>query len=74
VAPALDLLHVAVELRQLAHPADVLDAPLVNHDVGVLDDVDPAEPVAAERRVAARRRRELGEVSDEQPAHGALTT
>jgi len=73
-ATTVDLRHVAVELRQVAHPADVLDAPLVNDDVGVLDNLDPAEHLAAERRGTAGRRRELREVTNEQPAHGVLTT
>jgi hypothetical protein len=35
----------------------------------VLQDVERPEPLAAERRIAARRRDELVEVADEEPPH-----
>ncbi len=71
---AVDLLDVAVERRQVAHAADLLEETVTHQDVRVLDDVDPAERVAAKRCAVARRRRELGEVSNEEAAHGSITT
>ena len=65
---AVDLLDLAVEPRpQLAHRTDGGDSPVLAEDVRVLDDLDPAERVAAKRRLAAGGRRELCEVADEQP-------
>jgi len=64
---AVDLFHVVLEQRQVAHPPDRLDLPLAAEDERVLEQLDLAEPPSAERRVAAGRRRELREVADEQP-------
>ena len=40
-------LDVAVERRQVAHAADLLEETVTHEDVRVLDDVDPAERITA---------------------------
>ncbi len=71
---AVDLLDVAVERWQVAHAPDLLDEAVTHQDVCILDDLDPAERVAAKRCVIPRRRRELGEVSNDEPTHGSITS
>ena len=71
---AVDLFDVTIERWQVAHAADLLEQAVTHQDVRVLDDVDPAERFTAERCAVPRRRRELGEVSNEEPAHGSITT
>ncbi len=65
-AGRVELVHLAVERRQVAHPSHRLDRLAPAEDVGVLDHLDLAERSAAQRRRATRGRRELREVADEQ--------
>ena len=66
-AATVELPHVAVERRQVAHAADGLDRVAGAEDVRVLDQLDLAERRPAQRRVAPGRRGQLREVADEQP-------
>ena len=68
VPAAVELLDVAVERRQVTHAAHGCDPAVLAEHVRVLDHVDArrARGRAAARR--PRRRRELGEIADEQPA------
>ena len=68
-AAAVDLLHIAVERRQVAHAAGCRDQPVLAEHVGVLDDRDRPEPGPARGRAARRRRRELLEVAHQEAAH-----
>ena len=54
-AAPVELLDVAVERPEVAHPADGRDPAVLAEDVGVLDDVDLAERRAAERALPPRR-------------------
>ena len=69
-AAPVELLDVAVERAEVAHPPGRRDPPVLAEDVGVLDDLDLAERRAAERCSRARRGGELREVADEQAARG----
>ena len=71
---AVQLLDIAGERRQVAHRADLLDDPALDQDIRVLEDLDRAECRPAKRRSGARRRRQLGQVANEQAAHESLTT
>ena len=51
-AAAVELLDVAVERAEVAHPPGRLDPAVLAEDVRVLDHVDLAERGAAKRRVA----------------------
>src|SRR5205823_12713645 len=65
-SPPVDLDHVAVERRQVAHAADRADRVAVAEDERILDDVDLAERRSAQGRAATRRCRDLREVADEE--------
>ena len=67
---AVDFRHVAIERREVAHPPHRGDRAALAEDVRVLDDVDAAEVRAAQRRVQSRRRRQLGQIADEQTVRG----
>src|SRR5439155_26597830 len=67
-ASAVELLDLAVEGAELAHPPDCGDPPVLAEHVRVLDHVDPAEGVAAKRRARTGRRRDLRETPDEEGA------
>ena len=67
---AVDFHHVAVERRELTHPPHCGDRSALAEDVRVLDDVDAAEVRAAQRRVRSSRRRQLGQIADEQTVRG----
>ena len=62
----VDLLDVVIEARQVAHRSRRRDATVLAQHVRVSDDVDLAQRVAAKRRGAPRRRRDLREVADEE--------
>ena len=64
---AVELLDVAVERGEVAHPPDGGDRAVLAEDVRVLEHVHLAERGAAQGCAASRGRRELGEVADEQP-------
>ena len=69
-APApVDLVDVAVEWPEIAHPSDGHDPRPFAEDERVLDDGDLAERRSTERRCVADRRHELRDVADEQAAH-----
>ena len=63
---AVDLDDVAVEPRQVPHAPHGLDRVAGAEHVRVLEHLDFAECGPPQRRLAARRRRELREVADEQ--------
>ena len=65
-APPVELLHVACERAEVGHPPHVGDAAVLAQDIRVLDDVDPPEVGAAQRRFGSRRRYDLAEVAHEQ--------
>ena len=70
-AAGVHLLDVAVEAREVAHPADHLDASVAAEDERVLEHLDRGELASPARDHAGLgRRRQLGEVPNEQP-HGA---
>ena len=67
-AASVELMHVAVECRQVAHAADGLDRVAGAEDVRVLDQLDVAESRPAQWRVEPSRRGQLREVPDQQPS------
>ena len=70
---AVELLDLAVERLEVAHPPDRGDRLAAAEDVGVLDHVDRTQVGAARRLPRARRgRRDLGEVAEEQRRHRQL--
>src|SRR5439155_21539191 len=68
---SVDLLDVAVETRQVTHPADGLDRLARTEDVRILEHVHLAERAPAQRRRGACGSRDLLEVADEQAALAA---
>ena len=66
----VELLDVAVQGAELAHPPHLGDAAVLAQDVAALDDVDAAEIDSPQRRARARRGHDLLEVADEQPPRG----
>src|ERR1700693_2672652 len=64
---AVELLDLSVERLELAHPADGRDPPRFTEEIRVLHDLDVAERLSAQRRVAPGRRHELREIADEEP-------
>ena len=66
---AVQLDDVAVERAEIAHRPDRFDRLAVAEDVAVLDEVDLAERLPAQRRFAPRRADDLTQVADEQPRH-----
>ncbi len=57
---------------ELAHRAERRYPAVFAQDVRVADNFHVRERPAAKRRLGASRRRELGEVADEQPPTGAV--
>ncbi len=70
----VDLVHVAVDAGETHHGAERLDQPVAHENECVLHDLDLAEGGAAQRCPRSGWRRELREVADEEPAHGASVT
>jgi hypothetical protein len=68
-ATTVEHLDLLPERAEVTHPADRLDRPVVHEDIRILDDVHLAERRSSEWRGRARGRRDLREVSDEEPAH-----
>ena len=65
-----DLLHLAVERSEVAHASDGAHAPVLAEDVRVLERVERTHVrPASERRVSARRRHDLREITDEDLRH-----
>src|SRR4029450_10087653 len=62
----VELLDVAARRRQVAHRADGLDPAVNAEHVGVLDPLDLAERLAAQRGTGSRRRGELLEVANQE--------
>ncbi len=65
-AAPVELVRLAVEARQVAHPPDGADAVAVAEHVRVVDHLHCAEGAAAHGRTVARGRDELAEIADEQ--------
>jgi hypothetical protein len=65
-APAVELVHLAAERPEVAHPTDGGDRLAVHEDVGVLEHVDVCESGAAQRGVRARRARHLRQVAQQE--------
>jgi hypothetical protein len=65
----VELLDLAVERAEVAHPPGRRDSPVLAEDVPVLEDVNLTEGTAAERSVAAGRSDEPGEIADKEAAH-----
>src|SRR5205823_6632222 len=63
---AVELLDIAVERPEVAHPPDCGDAPLLAEHVRIADDVHASERVASQRRTAAGRTRDLREIADQE--------
>ena len=66
-APAVELLDLPLQPRQLAHRADGLDHVVVEQDERVLDELERPERRTTEWRGGAGRRRDLGDVADQDP-------
>ena len=62
----VQLLDVALERAEVAHPADCGDRRAVAQHVCVFEHLDLAQGLAASRRVVSGRRRELRETAHEQ--------
>ena len=65
----VELVDLAVQRRQILHPADGLDDAVPAQDVRGFENVDLAEGRAAKRRIVSGGCRELAEVANEQPRH-----
>jgi len=64
---AVDLLDLPLETLELAHLPRSRDAPVLAEDEGLLEHLDAAESIPAERRLVPGRGHELREIADEQP-------
>ena len=68
---SVDLVHLAVETRKVAHAADALDRSARAEDVRVFDHVDLGELASPQRGSRPCRCRELFQIADEQAAPAA---
>ena len=67
----VELLELALRHLEVTHAPDRLDRRPVAEHVGVLDHLDRAEVGGPRRQGAGVRRRDLGEIADEQARHRA---
>src|SRR5207237_7874047 len=65
-APAVDLDELAFWLLEVAHRAKRNDTSLLAEDVGIVDYLDVAHGLTAQRCLPARMRGNLSEIADEQ--------
>jgi hypothetical protein len=70
-AARIELLDVAADRLQVAHPPSRLDDAVATEDERVLEDLDVAQRRTAQRGICPARSRELREVADEQAALAA---
>ena len=66
---AVELLHVAGDRREVAHPSDRCDRRAAAEHVGILDHAHRTEVGAARHRPRSRGRRDLCQVAKEQISH-----
>ena len=66
---AVELLDLVRQGRQVAHPADRLDAPGAAEQIRVVDHVDVGERTPTQRQDALHRGRELREPANQEVGH-----
>ena len=73
-AACVELIDLALDLREITHPSDAGNGSVLAEDIGILDHVDLPQVRAAQRTVATGRSRDLNEIADQQAARPAVTT